>query len=466
MQVLGDTMSSLEDRINTATAIGSGLATYQATGDIEQAANVGKTVKDKGIGTAAGDYVADTTGSPLLATAVSMVPEAIDAVAGTKLAGKIPGQQFEMGDIGGQKFGQRGAVGGVDDGKKGFASSEVTRDIDIDDFGDEIEGDPYVLINKVEVPEEHRGQGVGRKLMEKEIAEQSRANPDLPFELAAIPLDDATDVNKLVGFYESMGFREPVSDYDLDFTHMKMTAPQAKKIADKYYEGSGVNQSTGGGVPEGEKLLGSSTKLEFIRTPDGKIMKRSNLGAMKEKGWHDVTGGTSAANALAKHEKIKQHGSPEAAEAARVEQYNQLKTERDRYNSELESNETYKMQHEAPMLDSNPSAVDLNNVFPDIYTGQGLNYYATGMDYDGKAINIIKSMNANPNKAITAYRAVPEGVTDFNAGDWITTTKEYARDHIGDDKGYHIITKKIKPSEMASDGNSIHEFGYDPRTNK
>ena len=236
MQVLGDAMSSLEDRINTATAIGSGLATYQATGDIEQAANVGKTVKDKGIGTAAGDYVADTTGSPLLATAVSMVPEAIDAVAGTKLAGKIPGQQFEMGDIGGQKFGQRGAVGGVDDGKKGFASSEVTRDIDIDDFGDEIEGEPYVLINKVEVPEEHRGQGVGRKLMEKEIAEQSRANPDLPFELAAIPLDDATDVNKLVGFYESMGFREPVSDYDLDFTHTKMTAPQAKKIADKYYK--------------------------------------------------------------------------------------------------------------------------------------------------------------------------------------------------------------------------------------
>ena len=115
MQKLGDAMGSLENKVNTATAIGSGLLTARATGDIEQAANVGKVVKDKGIGTAAGDFVADTTGSPLLATAVSMIPEAVDAVAGTKLAGKIPGKQFEMGDIGSQQFGQRGAVSGLRD---------------------------------------------------------------------------------------------------------------------------------------------------------------------------------------------------------------------------------------------------------------------------------------------------------------------------------------------------------------
>ena len=127
---------------------------------------------------------------------------------------------------------------------------------------------------------------------------------------------------------------------------------------------------------------------------------------------------------------------------------------------------SYKVQHEAPMLDSYPSASDLNDVFPDVYSGKALQYYGTGVDYDNKAISIIKGMNANPSKAVTVYRAVPKDVTDINPGDWITTTKQYALDHIGDDDGFHIITKKVKPGEMASDGNSIHEFGYDPSANK
>ena len=54
-------------------------------------------------------------------------------------------------------------------------------------------------------------------------------------------------------------------------------------------------------------------------------------------------------------------------------------------------------------------------------------------------------------------------VKEINASDWVTTTKEYARDHMKGEKGWHILSKKVKAKDIATDGNSIHEFGYDPQ---
>ena len=98
----------------------------------------------------------------------------------------------------------------------------------------------------------------------------------------------------------------------------------------------------------------------------------------------------------------------------------------------------------------------------DIYSPNALRYYGTNSSYDGKAINIIKAMKGNPDKEITIYRAVPKSITEINNSDWITTTKEYAQDHMKGEKGWHVISKKVKAKDIASDGNSIHEFGYDP----
>jgi len=127
--------------------------------------------------------------------------------------------------------------------------------------------------------------------------------------------------------------------------------------------------------------------------------------------------------------------------------------------------ETYRMQHTAPTLDGNPSARDLNSVMPDVYGPRGLDYYGTGAAYDSKAIAVIRSMHEKPDNPITIYRAAPEG-SSINPGDWVTTTREYALQHIGGDKGYKVIKKKVMPSELAHDGNSIHEFGYAPPSGK
>lgn len=127
--------------------------------------------------------------------------------------------------------------------------------------------------------------------------------------------------------------------------------------------------------------------------------------------------------------------------------------------------ESYKMQHTAPMLeDGNSSGADLTDVFgEDIYSTKAVDYFGHGVPYDRKAVNIIRQMRGNPEKEITIYRAVPKEVKDINAGDWVTTTREYAKDHMAGEKDWHILTKKVKAKEIATDGNSIHEWGYSPQ---
>jgi len=127
---------------------------------------------------------------------------------------------------------------------------------------------------------------------------------------------------------------------------------------------------------------------------------------------------------------------------------------------------SYRMQHTAPYRDEdnyNSSLDDVTNMFgDDIYTGNAVRYFGVGSDYDQEAVNIIQKMAGDPDGMVTIYRAVPEGVDDINPRDWVTTTKQYALDHIGGDEGYKVISKKVKAKDVFTDGNSIHEFGYDP----
>jgi len=127
---------------------------------------------------------------------------------------------------------------------------------------------------------------------------------------------------------------------------------------------------------------------------------------------------------------------------------------------------SYRMQHTAPYRDEdnyNSSLDDVTDMFgDDIYTGNAVRYFGHGVDYDREAVDIIQQMAGDPDGMVTIYRAVPEGVDDINPRDWVTTTKQYALDHIGGDEGYKVISKKVKAKDVFTDGNSIHEFGYDP----
>lgn len=183
---------------------------------------------------------------------------------------------------------------------------------------------------------------------------------------------------------------------------------------------------------------------------------------------------------------------------------------------------TYRGSHTAPTRDFGGTLDNLKNIYPDdIYSINGAKYYGHGDDLlDNTTISLIKQFKDKPNSIVTIYRAVPyeksasekldvlnkqmkaymkrgtipEGEKHLgskwyddaydrrkglemaaeletkkepliiNEGDWVTINKDYAKQH-GESSlrgNYKIISKKVKASDLINDGNSIHEWGYNP----
>lgn len=136
-------------------------------------------------------------------------------------------------------------------------------------------------------------------------------------------------------------------------------------------------------------------------------------------------------------------------------------------------NEDYAGQHEAPMSDSGSPLHDLvsSGAYPeDVYGPNGLRYYSTGDKMDALAYSQIRAFKDKPNAAITVYRAVPKNVVGvgkkiIQAGDWVTTVRDYAKEH---GQGalrnqYRIVSKKVKARDLFTNGDSWMEWGYDPQ---
>ena len=143
------------------------------------------------------------------------------------------------------------------------------------------------------------------------------------------------------------------------------------------------------------------------------------------------------------------------------------------FKSALEKKD-YMGGHEAPMAeDINAPIWDLtgkytgNKLYPkDIYSSDASRLYSSGMDYDPQAISILQSVKNRPNARVTIYRAVSKDVKgEINAGDWVTLTREYAKDHGESNLGgnYKIVKREVHARDIFTDANSIQEFGYDPQ---
>jgi len=127
----------------------------------------------------------------------------------------------------------------------------------------------------------------------------------------------------------------------------------------------------------------------------------------------------------------------------------------------------YVGEHRAPMREDGAPAFNLaGDIYPDdIYSTKAVQYYGTGSDtMDKKTMGLLQSLRGKPDADVTIYRAVPKGVNNLNAGDWVTVNKQYAQDHgesaLGGD--FDIIEKKVSAKDIFTNGDSIHEFGYDP----
>lgn len=187
----------------------------------------------------------------------------------------------------------------------------------------------------------------------------------------------------------------------------------------------------------------------------------------------------------------------------------------------------YRGSHTAPGPDFGAPLHDLTGggqMYPaDIYSPQAAQFYGGGVPYDQKAFSIAQQFKDKPDAFVTIYRAVPKDLSNseklatlekqmaaymkrgtlpkdaenyssgskwydaayekreqlrkmpdeptndiskINPGDWVTLTKEYAKDH-GESalRGqYKILSQKVRAKDVWTNADSIHEFGYQPQT--
>ena len=128
----------------------------------------------------------------------------------------------------------------------------------------------------------------------------------------------------------------------------------------------------------------------------------------------------------------------------------------------------YRGAHKAPRNDDyhSPGHELDRGMYPeDVYGPMGHHYYGTGNNkMDRAVLDVLREARGNPDHPITVYRAVPAEFKDqnINPGDWVTPSLDYAHQHgLGWDS-HHIIEKTVPAKHIWSEGNSLHEFGYDP----
>ena len=130
----------------------------------------------------------------------------------------------------------------------------------------------------------------------------------------------------------------------------------------------------------------------------------------------------------------------------------------------------YRGLHTAPMKDSGSPLHDLKDTYPDdIYSNMAAQYYGhygQNNPMDRESVNIVQRMRNHPDRQVRIYRAIPKDVKEgIDAGDWVTINRMYAKEH-GEsqlDGKYRIISKQVQARDIFTNGDSIHEWGYDPQ---
>jgi GNAT superfamily N-acetyltransferase len=163
----------------------------------------------------------------------------------------------------------------------------------------------------------------------------------------------------------------------------------------------------------------------------------------------------------------KQDGNVETMEGYEPWVHSWSKIFSDRHYMPAEGDD-YRGSHKAPSGENGEGSLDaMDRTYPeDLYSAQGARFYGDGQPkLDKQMHDIVMRLRGKPDAMITVYRAVPKGVSaSINKGDWVTPLKAYAFMH-GErwNEGADIIEKKVKASELFTEGNSLYEFGWSPK---
>ena len=136
----------------------------------------------------------------------------------------------------------------------------------------------------------------------------------------------------------------------------------------------------------------------------------------------------------------------------------------------------YEGVHDAPGYDEEGgnTLADTSMMFPeDLYGPNGVRFYGSGgtsameARADRESWQAFKDFRGKPDAIVRIYRAVPKSLhgVKINPGDWVTTSKTYAKIHgegplNGD---YQILEADVRAGDLFTDANSISEFGWSPK---
>jgi GNAT superfamily N-acetyltransferase len=145
--------------------------------------------------------------------------------------------------------------------------------------------------------------------------------------------------------------------------------------------------------------------------------------------------------------------------------YSQGRTVRRGRTAALEDDDAYRMQHRPPGRDGIPIH-DLTQNFPaDVYTHP--HYYSDMSEPSNQvAHQVIRRVRGKPDAKVHIYRALPaeHAHQGIRPGDWVTTSKDYARQHgrhsVDPKHDWPVIHTVVRADDLHTDGDDWREFGY------
>jgi hypothetical protein len=267
--------------------------------------------------------------------------------------------------------------------------------------------------------------------------------------------------------------RQQLADFlQAGFERLGASRNTARKNAQTLVGGGSSNLPIGMGLADIVPFLGTALQTEEAAIAGGEAVeavKRGDLGEAGVQAGMAAVGMIPGAVGTVKGVRAAAKGAkalaPKAGEMA------------DKYMGRMglklfAAPEDYRGSHRAPMRSDDVAApgFDMTVIMPDdIYSAKAAQLYGhTGGNdpMDKNTARLIKMMRGKPDMDVMVFRAVPSDVksADINRGDWITINRDYAEMH-GERvlRGkYKIVSKMVKAKDIYTDGNSIHEWGYDP----
>lgn len=305
-------------------------------------------------------------------------------------------------------------------------------------------------------------QGAYRGIAEQPfVGEAVTSNPKLAntLNLAAIP------VTMLMGGIKSKG---NISALDKGAVLENQDAKQAVRLLKEYEQTKNMSIDW---LTQARDILVNKLKIkpkDFSKLSNEDILNQLQVSVTRNQTYAYGTLGTNLVG-----KKDTQQSLYDTSKFKNLDEYVASKQPKQIKFQSAVNKADYMGGHEAPMAEGNAPIFDLtgkytgNKIYPsDIYSSNASRMYSAGEPYDARAVSIMQSVKDRPNAKLTVYRAVPkEAPSKINPGDWISITRDYAKEHGESNLGgnYKIIKQEVNARDIFTDGNSIHEFGYDPQ---